>query len=62
MHIQTSKNLYSPQEIIAIMLDLDEGSAIKFIAHRGFDTLLCHHVYLGFCQNCPQYKCRKRRV
>jgi len=47
---------------IGVLVDLFEGSAVKFVAHRGFDALLCNHVYMGFCQNCPQYKCRKRRI
>jgi hypothetical protein len=45
-----------------VLVDLSEGSAIKFISHRGYDALLCNHVYMGFCQNCPQHKCRKRRI
>jgi len=47
---------------IGVLIDLSEGSAVKFVAHRGYDALLCNHVYMGFCQNCPQYKCRKRRI
>lgn len=43
-----------------VLIKLLEGSAIKFVAHRGFDKLLCNYVYCGFCQNCPQYKCEKR--
>ena len=50
------------QEIVGVLVDLPEGSAVKFVAHRGFDALLCNHVYMGFCPNCPQYKCGKRRV
>ena len=50
------------QNVIGVLLDLSEGSAIKFVSHRGYDALLCNHVYFGFCQNCPQHKCRKRRL
>jgi len=50
------------QEFIGILVDLPEGSAIKFVSHRGYDKLLCNHVYMGFCQNCPQYRCRRRKV
>ncbi|MCJ7634611.1 hypothetical protein MUP77_19745 [Candidatus Bathyarchaeota archaeon] len=35
--------------------------AIKFIAHTGFDKLLCDHVYFGFCQDCSQVECDRRR-
>ena len=49
-------------KIVGVVVELSEGSAIKFVAHRGYDKLLCEHVYHGFCQACPQYKCRKRRV
>jgi hypothetical protein len=48
--------------IIGVLLDLPEGSATKFVSHRGYDKLLCEHVYFGFCQDCPQYRCRKRRI
>lgn len=34
----------------------------KVIFHRGYDKLLCKYVYLGFCQNCEQYNCIRRRV
>ena len=48
--------------VIGVLVDLFEGSAVKFVAHRGYDKLLCSHVYMGFCPNCPQYRCRKRRI
>ncbi len=48
--------------IVEALVDLPEGSEIKFVAHRVYDSLLCNHVYMRFCPNCPQYKCRKRRV
>jgi hypothetical protein len=48
--------------VVAVLVDLSEGSATKFVAHRGYDQLLCNHVYMEFCQNCPQYRCRKRRI
>ena len=46
----------------AIPIELPEGSAIKFAAHSGYDKLLCEHVFHGFCQQCSQYKCNKRRL
>ena len=45
-----------------ILVDLSEESATKFASYRGYDELLCDHVYFGFCPNCPQYRCRKRDV
>jgi len=53
--------LANPKTNSVVLVTL-EGSAIKFVAFRGYDKLLCNHVYMGFCPNCPQYKCRKRRV
>ena len=47
---------------IGVLVDLFEGSAVKFVAHRVYDALLCNHVYMRFCQNCSQYKCKKRKV
>jgi len=29
---------------------------------RGFDRMLCYHVYFQFCSDCPQYRCKKRDV
>ena len=29
---------------------------------RGFDRLLCNYVYNQFCPDCPQYRCKKRRI
>jgi len=49
-------------QVIGVLLDLPEGSAILFVNHRGYDKLLCDHVYFGFCPDCPQHKCRKRRI
>ena len=46
---------------VGVLIDLPEGSAVKFVAHRGYDALLCNHVYMRFCPNCPQYKCRKKK-
>jgi 2-keto-3-deoxy-L-rhamnonate aldolase RhmA len=48
--------------VVGVLVDLPEGSAVKFVVHRGYDALLCNHVYMRFCQNCPQYRCRKRRI
>jgi len=50
------------KQIIGVLVDLNEGAAIKFIAYRGFDKLLCSHVYFGFCPQCSQYECEKRSV
>jgi len=50
------------QMVVGVLVDLSEGSAVKFVAHRGYDKLLCNHVYMGFCPNCPQYRCGKRRI
>ena len=35
--------------VVGVLVDLSEGSAIKFVAHRGYDKLLCDHVYFRFC-------------
>ena len=51
---------------IAIVLDelfdLPDKQAMKLKRSRGFDQLLCDHVYFGFCQDCPQYECKKRGI
>jgi hypothetical protein len=49
-------------QVIGVLVDLSDGHAIKFVSHRGYDRLLCDHVYSGFCQDCSQYECDKRRV
>lgn len=49
-------------QVIGVLPNISEGSAIKFIRHRGYDKLLCEHVYFGFCPDCPQYKCKKRAL
>ena len=43
------------------LIEASEQSAIK-LANRGYDRLLCNHVYLRFCPDCPQYRCGKRDV
>ena len=45
-----------------VVVELVEGSAIKFVAHRGYDKLLCEHVYLRFCPDCSQDRCERRHV
>ena len=54
------------EQIIAVLIDLSTGNhrdhAVKFVAHKKYDRLLCDHVYHGFCADCPQYKCDRRRV
>lgn len=45
-----------------VVVELSEGSAIKFVSHREYDRLLCEHVYMRFCPDCPQIRCGKRRV
>lgn len=45
-----------------VVIELPEGPAIKFVAHRGYDKLLCEHVYLRFCPDCSQTQCGRRRV
>jgi hypothetical protein len=51
---------------IGVLVDWNDGNhkdhAIKFISHRGFDRLLCDHVYFRFCLECPQYECDRRSV
>lgn len=59
---QALQNALETERTVGVVVELSEGIAIKFVAHSGYDKLLCNHVYMGFCQNCPQYKCRKRRV
>lgn len=59
---ENQKSLNEYKHIIGVLIGLSEGSAIKFIAHRGYDSLLCNHVYMSFCPQCPQYKCKKRRI
>jgi hypothetical protein len=34
----------------------------RVIFHRGYDKLLCNYVYFGFCPDCGQYNCIRRRV
>jgi hypothetical protein len=48
--------------VVGVLVDLNEGSAIEFVAHRGYDRLLCKHVYFGFCAECPLIECGKRRL
>jgi len=45
-----------------VLVDVSEESATKFTSYRDCDKLLCSHVYLRFCPDCPQYQCRKRSV
>ncbi|UCE16681.1 MAG: hypothetical protein JSV12_03495 [Candidatus Bathyarchaeota archaeon] len=45
---------------IGVVLDLPEESAIKLVRHRDYNRLLCNHVYLKFCRDCPQYDCKRR--
>ncbi|MCJ7761546.1 hypothetical protein MUP59_10485 [Candidatus Bathyarchaeota archaeon] len=49
-------------QVQGVVVELSEGSAIKFVSHRGYDKLLCEHVYMRFCPNCPQTECGRRRV
>ena len=53
-------------QIVGVLVDLSDGDhrdlAIKFVAHRGYDRLLCGHVYRGLCQNCSQVECDRRRL
>lgn len=50
------------EEMLGVLVDLSEGFGMKFVAHRGFDQLLCRHVFSGVCRECPQWKCRKRSL
>jgi len=54
------------EQVIAVLVDLSTENhrdhAVKFVAHRDYDRLLCDHVYHGFCPDCPQIKCERRRV
>jgi len=43
----------------SVLIDLSE---MKVESHRGYEKLLCDHVYFRFCPDCPQYHCRKRDV
>ncbi len=49
-------------QVQGVVVELSEGPAIKFVAHREYDRLLCEHVYLRFCPDCPQDRCERRRV
>ena len=51
-----------PVHIQGFVVELPEGSAIKFVAHKGYDKLLCEHVYMKFCPDCPQDRCEKRGI
>jgi hypothetical protein len=59
-NVQTSMEIET--YVIGVLLDLSEGSAIKFVRHRGYDKMLCNHVYRHFCPDCPQYECERRRI
>ena len=48
--------------VVGVLIDLSEGSAIKFVAHRGYYKVLCDHVYFRFCPECPQYECDRMRI
>jgi hypothetical protein len=52
-------------QVIGVLIDLSDGDhtdhAIKFVAHRRYDKLLCEHVYMGHCADCSQHKCTRRR-
>jgi hypothetical protein len=54
------------EQVIGVLVNLSDGDhrdhAIKFVAHRTYDRLLCDHVFSGFCQECSQYKCDRRRL
>jgi len=54
------------EKIVGVLIDFSDGDhrdrAVKFVAHRGYDRLLCDHVYFRFCQDCPQYECDRRSV
>jgi hypothetical protein len=55
-----------PDQVIGVVIDFSDGDhrdhAIKFVAHRGYDQLLCDHVYCRFCPACPLYECDRRRL
>ena len=53
-------------QVFGVLVELSDGDhrdhAIKFVAHRSYDRLLCGHVYCGFCQDCSQVECVRRRL
>jgi hypothetical protein len=53
-------------QVIGVLIDLSDGDhkghAIKFVAHRSHDSLLCDHVYFHFCPECPQFECDRRSI
>ena len=54
------------EQVIGVLIDLQdrpvEDYAVKSVLHRGFERLLCRHVYFHFCLECPQYECVRRSV
>jgi len=55
-----------PKRFVGVLIDWNDGEhkdyAIKFVAHRDYDKVLCDHVYFRFCPECPQYECDRRRI
>lgn len=34
----------------------------KWFDFRKYNKMLCEHVYMHFCQNCPLYLCNRRAI
>jgi hypothetical protein len=54
------------EQVFGVVIDVSDGDhknhAVEFVPHRGYDKLLCNHVYFGFCQVCPLYECDRRNI
>jgi hypothetical protein len=53
-------------QYVGVLIDWGDENpkdyAIKLVAHKGFDKLLCDHVYFGLCGDCSQTRCGRRRL
>jgi hypothetical protein len=59
----TMKSVHAESHVIGVLIGVSESDhAVKSVSHRGFERILCDHVYFNFCLECPQYECDRRSV